>query len=375
MSPLRRVGLLLVAVGCLWSCKEKAPDTPTPLPDPGLTWQVHEDFLFDRKIQLASYADSAIIILSGNRTTAIAPDPDRRSTTDTTFVHFGGQAENNGRTDYRPLLHSTFFGFLYEGFVNLVPTTDPVLNYSNARLIMNQLDADFASFATLPVDMGETMAANQQNQFIVPYNVYDRRYATPVIDGNQTCLLLVSVTVPKAPYVALTIAKTQKIVLPASSGLRSVQRIGNNFIVSLSSGTYRIKPDGTYLKTYPYSLIRQFTTNETVYGLTNGGAGSLQLVASTDQGNTWQTIATDLPTNYSLLSYKQVQNQVIGVYNSQLFQLTITPTTLSTTELDNTGLYGNKITSVATYRNTVYVSTLSGVFTKPVRTFLTPKKS
>ena len=52
----------------------------------------------------------------------------------------------------------------------------------------------------------------------------------------------------------------------------------------------------------------------------------------------------------------------------------ITPSSVTATELDNTGLAGNQITSVAAFRNTVYVSTLSGVFTKPVRTFLTPKK-
>ncbi|NID13127.1 hypothetical protein [Fibrivirga algicola] len=113
--------------------------------------------------------------------------------------------------------------------------------------------------------------------------------------------------------------------------------------------------------------------NGTVYGVTTANTGTLKLAKSTDQGATWSIIIDQLPDAYRTFTYKTVGDKLIAAYNSQLFQLTITPTTLSTVELDNTGLYGNRITSVAQFRNTVYVSTLSGVFTKPVRTFLTTK--
>lgn len=370
--PLNCLLLVYLLVAC--KEKERIVEVPEPKADPALSWQVHPDFLFDRKVQLSSYADSSIIMLSGIRTTAIAPSPARRSSTDTTFVHFGGQAENNGRTDYRPLLNPTFFGFLYNETINILSTANPVLSYSNARIDMRQVDADFASFYVMPIEFGETLVANQRNQCIVPYYIYDRSYNTPVLNGNQTPLLLFSVTTRDASPGILQIAQTQKIILPRFGLLCSMTSIGDNFIVSVSSGTYRITPDGAYLKTYPHKLLRQFTINKTAYGFTYGNTNDLRLIASADQGNTWTTIATNLPDDYWRLSYRTVQNQLIATYNSQLFRLTITPTTLTSVELDNTGLEGNRITSVAQFRNTVYVSTLSGVFTKPVRTFLTPKK-
>ncbi len=42
-------------------------------------------------------------------------------------------------------------------------------------------------------------------------------------------------------------------------------------------------------------------------------------------------------------------------------------------ELVNDGLAGNQITSVCRFRDRVYVTTLSGVFYKPYRDFLTFK--
>jgi hypothetical protein len=46
---------------------------------------------------------------------------------------------------------------------------------------------------------------------------------------------------------------------------------------------------------------------------------------------------------------------------------------LSSRELVNGGLAGNQITSVCRFRDRVYVTTLSGVFHKPYRDFLTFK--
>lgn len=373
MSALRRLCLSFLVVGCLSSCKEKAPDTPTPLPDPGLSWQLNEDFLFDRKIQLTSYADSNLIMLAGSQTTAIAPGQSRPMT-DTTFVHYSGQAQPNGRTDYRPLLHPSFIGFVINDFISLIPTASPVQSSVNAIVRFPALDPDFASFDLIPAATGETMVANSQNQLIIPYRRYDRSYSTPVINGNLVNIALVSVNVPSPPSIQLTTASTKLIEIPGGNFLRALSNVGNYFLVSASNGTYRISPDGSYQKTYPYSFLNFFTFNGTVYGVTTANTSTLKLAASADQGNTWSILVDQLPDAYRLFNYKTVNNQLIATYNSQLFQLTITPTTLSTIELDNTGLYGNKITSVAKFRNTVYVSTLSGVFTKPVRTFLTPKK-
>ncbi|QDK79679.1 hypothetical protein EXU85_14120 [Spirosoma sp. KCTC 42546] len=239
---------------------------------------------------------------------------------------------------------------------------------------MSQLDADFAGFITLAVNQGETMVVNRQNQLIIPYQRYDRSYSTPVINGANISLVLLSINVPAWPNLGLDVTKTQLITLEGAGFPYSMGSAGDYFIVSTVKGTFRISPTGVYEKTYPYGLLRQFSYNGTVYGVTYANSTSLQLVASTDQGKTWSVVANQVSDTYRLLVYKQVNNLLIGMYNSQLFQLQLTATTLTPTELDNTNLFGNRITSVAAFHNTVYVSTLSGVFTKPLRTFLTPKK-
>ncbi|MEZ0539409.1 hypothetical protein [Fibrella arboris] len=374
MTRLLRLCLTLTTIGLLCSCKEKGTDLPAPTPDPGLTWQLNDDFLFDRKIQLTSYADTNLIMLAGTQTTAIAPG-DSPSKTDTTFVHYSGQAQPYGRTDYRPLLHPSFLGFIINDFINIVPTASPVQSYVNTIVRLSSLDPDFADFDLIPASTGETMVANNQNQLIVPYRRYDRSYSTPVINGNLVNIALITVNVPSPPSIQLTTGNTKLIDLPSGNFLRAMSSIGRYFLVSAGSGTYRISPDGSYQKTYPYPFLNLFTFKGTVYGITTANTGTLKLASSTDQGNTWSILVDQLPDAYRLFTYKTVNDQLIATYNSQLFQLKLTPTTLSPVELDNTGLYGNKITSVAQFRNTIYVSTLSGVFTKPVRTFLTPKRS
>ncbi len=376
MRFIFRTSLCFLLVAGVVACEQKTVDIPQLMPDPGLSWQLRNDFLFDQKIQLTSYADSDRIILSGVRTTSVAPG-DGRPGTDTSFVHYSGGAHPNGRTDYRPLLSSTFMAFQYTTHVNVILTANPVLSGANAPIRMSEIDRDFASFSTVPVNVGETMALNRRNQLLIPYTRYDRSYTTPIIDGNRLYLVLADLVAQgSGPYASDVAIKQTKIVqLEGGSNPASIHTIGDYFTVSMYRGkTYRIAPDGTIDQVYAYPMLRQFTYNGVLYGLTYSGGTSLQLLASTDQGSNWSVLTGQLPDDYARLNYKVVNNRLIASYYSQLLQIDITPTSLTITELDNTGLAGNSITSVAAFRNTVYVSTLSGVFAKPIRTFLNPLK-
>jgi hypothetical protein len=374
MRSVNRISQCLFFIVGLVACRERAADLPQPLPDPGITWQLHDDFLFDEKNQLSSYADSSRIILAGTRATSIAPG-DNRPATDTNFVHYGGGAHPNGRTDYRPLLTPTFIAFLYTSHVNILPTASPVLSGGNVPVYMTELDKDFAQFAVLPIGDGETMVANQRNQLVIPYSRYLRSYNTPVIDGNRFYIALVDVDYYSPNSVSLDVKKSRIVEVPTGGFPASINSIGDYFIVSSRNGsTYRIAPDGSLTQTYPYPMFRQFTYKGTVYGMTYDAGNTLKLVASTDQGATWSVVLSQLPSDFYRLTYKVINNVLIGTYYSQLFRIDLTANSLTSTELDNTNLRGNYITSVAAFRNTVYVSTLSGVFTKPIRTFLTPLK-
>lgn len=360
---------------CLVACKERLVEVPEPKPDPALSWQVSDAFLFDLKNQLTSYADSNLVILSGSQTTSIALNRNG-SNPDTSFRHYGGQAQPYGRTDYRPLLRPAYMGFTLDDVLNFVPTASPVQSYVNTYVRMASIDKDFASFQLIPAFAGNALVANRQNQIIVPYRQYDRSYATPVLKGSIQ-LALISLNVPVPPSLALSTRQVKTFQLENTSFIYNMCSVGDYFILSTSNGIYRVAPDGTFEKTNTQLMPRLFVYKSDLYGIAQAfsdGVNSNQLLVSKDEGRTWTVLSSSLSTTYGFLYFQQVGDELIASYNSQLFQLTLTPTTLTTTELDNTGLYGNRITSVAQFRNTVYVSTLSGVFTKPVRTFLTPKK-
>ncbi|QDK79678.1 hypothetical protein EXU85_14115 [Spirosoma sp. KCTC 42546] len=88
---LQRYSWLCVLITvCSIACKKDVEEIATP-PDQTLSWQLDNDFLFDEKTQLNSYADTSLIILSGAQTTSIAPG-EQQSKYDTTFTHYGGQA-------------------------------------------------------------------------------------------------------------------------------------------------------------------------------------------------------------------------------------------------------------------------------------------
>ncbi|CCG99800.1 hypothetical protein FAES_1790 [Fibrella aestuarina BUZ 2] len=371
--------LLLLSL-LVTACKERLIEVPEPKPDPAQSWQVHPDFLFDRKVQLNSYGDDKVGILVGSLTTSVAPDSDAQSATDSTFVHYGGQATPDGSTTYQPLVHPRYIGFVYSNFIKLIATANPINGYTGTNVYLAAADKDFASFELINYAVGESFVSNQRNQLLIPYRTYDRSYNTPVLSGELK-FALVSLAVEQTSPAAPSVLSTKQIqTLPAinSSFLLNLGSVGDYFIVSATNGVYRISPDGTSQKTYSWPMLRVFTYNNVLYGITqeySDGSTDYKLVTSTDAGITWTTLASKLSSSYGFLKYKQVGDQLIAMYNNQLFQVTIGPTALTTKELDDAGLYGNRITSVMKFRNTVYVSTLSGVFIKPWRTFLTEKKT
>lgn len=377
---MRRFSYFLLLLLLVTACKERLIEVPEPKPDPAQSWQVHPDFLFDRKVQLNSYGDDKVGILVGSLTTSVAPNSDASSATDSTFVHYGGQATPDGSTTYQPLVHPRYIGFVYSNFIKLISTANPINGYTGTTVNLAAADKDFASFELINYAVGESFVSNQRNQLLIAYRTYDRSYNTPVLSGDLKFALIslaVEQTSPSAPSV-LSTKQVQTLPSINSSFVLNMGSVSDYFVVSTTNGVYRISPDGTYQKTYSWPMLRVFTYNNVLYGITqeySNGSTDYKLVTSTDAGLTWNTLASKLNSSYGFLKYKQVGDQLIAMYNNQLFQLRVEPNALVAKQLDDAGLYGNRITSVMKFRNTVYVSTLSGVFTKPWQTFLTEKKN
>jgi len=79
--------------------------------------------------------------------------------------------------------------------------------------------------------------------------------------------------------------------------------------------------------------------------------------------------------NLQMLNYHALSNGLlIATYNDQMFKVELSEKELKLIELDNSGLDGNKITSIARFRDKIYLTTLSGVFYRGEDKFLTYKQ-
>lgn len=84
---------------------------------------------------------------------------------------------------------------------------------------------------------------------------------------------------------------------------------------------------------------------------------------------------TPLPYKWSPTTYpacRAIEARCVLTASDRLYVMD--SMTFEVRALDATGLEGNQITGVVQYKDTVYVSTLSGVFTKPVARFFDPAK-
>ena len=69
----------------------------------------------------------------------------------------------------------------------------------------------------------------------------------------------------------------------------------------------------------------------------------------------------------------KVDDKIVGYRYSQLWEITFSENDVVVRELDNYGIDGVSITSLSVFDNNVYLSTMSGVFYKPVDNFFESK--
>lgn len=117
-----------------------------------------------------------------------------------------------------------------------------------------------------------------------------------------------------------------------------------------------------------YNYINLTTFQDIAYAFTNEGLVRLGVVPSDIH---YQGRIQSAPTAYFPKCY-EVNGMCVLIGLDSLWALD--PTTAREMPLDNQGLKTNKITGVVQHKDTVYVSTLSGVFTKPVSRFFEPAK-
>ena len=172
----------------------------------------------------------------------------------------------------------------------------------------------------------------------------------------------------KINFQAYSFTNFKRIFLPDSINApnnRVIFSFGNRFIANTNSGTYLIRENGTVkqVSSSGSDWAYSFTSNNTVYATEYY---TDNVYASTDNGETW-TVQYHLSNPF--IKFFPFDGKIIGVFEGQLWQYDFQPGNLVIKEINNYGLSGHLITSILKFNNTVYISTTSGVYSRPYADF------
>ncbi len=143
------------------------------------------------------------------------------------------------------------------------------------------------------------------------------------------------------------------------------------FVASDRLGVYRIANGGTVERVLDKPIdkpINKFVdAGDLVYGIGDRRPGDGELAAdsyvSDDHGRSWRRVA-EYNRDLIFLNFAEVDGRVVGYRLDGFYAFDFGSAT--GVVLDNVGLEGAAITSVTAHDSVAYVTTLSGVFTKPL---------
>ena len=337
--------LLLAAITLTYGCGSD-DDGPTAV-EPS-AWEEDERFLFENKVQFNSFADDENLFFMG-----------RQFMSHITIADGMEQIEISGfflqhSTQFQMPVSSELFLTANERIALITSTQNPVSDVSNFYLDMEKVDPGFQGFDFPHFSRSQAMAINSRNQCLIPY----------VTEGHWN-LLLADVTL-RANEIVDTL-QTQIYSQPnVSFGWTRLNVFDDVFYVSRLNGTYRIDATREMRQVTDVGFYRMFEVDDTLYGLDFD-----ELYASQD-GITWAFIG-NLDPVFSELKFTKIENKTIAFRFSQIWIVEETAEGFNITELDNEGLFGHQINSIAVFNGKVYLSTFSGVFSKDLEDFFEEK--
>lgn len=215
---------------------------------------------------------------------------------------------------------------------------------------VNQPPPDDSSYAAF-LHGAEPGAANSWGLFLVPARK----------KGQLDRITLVSID----PYVwfinssRFVEARRWEVALPPEAGtrLRRLRGLGADYLVSTDQATFLVRHAGTFTQLWEAGASHAFVMEGIWYADLEG-----TLYHSTDEGHSWQHLgpgASRLGTG----EYFVLDDQLVYAREDSLYQ--VAPETGAIHPLDTRGLADNQITSVVSFADSIYVGTLTGLYTKP----------
>ncbi|WP_139325495.1 hypothetical protein [Belliella pelovolcani] len=270
---------------------------------------------------------------------------------------------------------------------SLTKPMNPVTAMGGLEIKGEDIDPEFRQFSTLGSSRGNTISLNEDYLFL----------AYEVKNNNARPLKFALIELKENTEgigVGVEVVSIQTIDAPQREDLvgnqfLSVISVNDGFIVTTFFSLFKWRFDGTIKEFERDPIDRDGFERYTTSFLINDPNTNVILCAetstfldsyySTDNGETWDILRNFVSNvdfvTLDILNFYNFKGNLYGTYNSQIFQISISPNQLIVNELDNSGLVGNKITGISSYHkdSLVMVSTRSGAFYKPSADFLKPK--
>lgn len=323
-------------------------------------WKKHESFQYNDVAQMNSLATNDQLYFLGHNTfTSLVS-----GSLDHPDALFGGSAIHydiwyEQPSDRKlPICADYFISYnKLNGWLRFIPTQNPVSAGTSVSLSIKNIDSTYTDFDLVHFSVGECMVINEQNKALIPYVSF--------VDSKMSLkLALVNIKKEILADVHLDTIETRILSIPEPYQHNSIiESIGDNFFFITNSKVYRIDNLGNIENVLDTELNKIIESEGKLYGIS-----TKNLFISSDNGLTWNEGYT-IPYIYSSLNYTKIDNKIIGYRYNQLWNIVITDSEISAQELDNNGLDGISITSVSNFDKKAYISSLSGVYFKPLDDF------
>lgn len=345
--------LLFSTLIFLIGCNNDDDDTPAIADD--RSWQLDERFLLETKVQYNSYAtEDNLYFLGRIRFSDVSLENDVETVTQSS-IRLGFD------TRKKMPISSKIFLLGDDHRLGIYRTEFPVTDQVNLSYDLRRIDPQFNQFEFPPFFRSDAMVINSKNECLIPYST----------DGHWN-LLWMQIEIKDISELGRLDTVSTKIFREPSiyTHTNSLHVAGDEFFISRFDGTYRINEAQELSKVADAQFTRMFTLGQTSYAVSETAAVSQIFIG--DQNGNWNQLG-NIDRNFSFLKYVPIADQLIGFNNSQLFLIEEAAGGFDITELDNEGLDGNEINSLALFNGRVYASTFSGVFSKAVEDFFEAK--
>lgn len=345
-------------------------------------WKTHPNFLYENAVQMNSFSTNDCLFFYGiYKFSAFGTNAIEANFLDTiTGVTMNNyyHVDQDQPTQHKFPISKNFFieyfradgVFSKEDRLCFVPTKNPGSNYTSFSLNIKDIDTSYGGFDFSYFLHNECIAINDNNQALIPYRGLGKNV-------GALKLALVDIKVNGDFIESTDTLRTKIITLDDEFQINAlyIQHLGNNFFLTTDTKTYRVNSTGEIAGVYNYHFYDIIEKQDTAFAVGyDFDLRQYEWSYSLDKGVLWNKVVK-ITNQYEWLHYAMVNNQIIGFWKSQIWQIKTTSTGIESIELDNDGLEGKQITSLTVYKGKVFVSTLSGVFYKTIDDFFKVKEN